>query len=146
MGGGSNYLLGLLETHGVVILCKPSNIVYLRAIANPHVGLGQYAVDNVSGNGRRAVMVAAVFVGFRLAQALFLLGKGGYISKLSGFGLVLKICSLPMFVFWVFRENGRRKKKISESGISEEERPSLCKIAEEEGMSDLENIHFRYCC
>lgn len=89
-------------------------------------------------------MIAVVFVAFHLAQAVCLLGKG-YYWEFSAVPLLLKCCSLFMFVFWAVRENASRKKEISEMGISEEESYSLCRVAEEEGMSDLENIHFRYC-
>lgn len=55
-----------------------------------------------------------------------------------------KILGIAFYGYWVVMQNRKRKKLVEDLGISEEDSDAFNIIAESKGMTDIDNIHFRY--
>ncbi|ODO07714.1 hypothetical protein I350_03288 [Cryptococcus amylolentus CBS 6273] len=107
--------------------------------------------SNVAGNTKRSTASAMSFVAYAVANAcgsqLYKdkdapLYRPGLIGSAICFGLTfVAIFMLRFYYMWV---NAKRDKLAKESGLSEEEMERQGKINGENGMTDLQNPHFRY--
>lgn len=126
---------------------------------NGLLGTASLFPANVSGSLRRAIIVAIICTGYRLGPMFegmrFTLDLLFYDEATIHSGektvLPLFICSGVMILAaafygaWLFCQNKKKSKVIAELGLSEGESMRLNSIAIDSGMTDIENIHYRYC-
>lgn len=111
------------------------------------LGIASLFAANICGSMRRATIVAMICSGYRLGSSF----KEETTLPEETTMLLLYICSGVMILIaasygaWLFHQNKKKRKVIAELGLSEEESMRLNSIAIDTGMTDIENIHYRYC-
>lgn len=123
-----------------------------RTSVNGLLGIASLFAANISGSLRKAIIVAIICTGYRLGPTFWFV----HITLQLFFRHEATV--LPLYIFsgvmilaaalygaWLFYQNKKKRKIIAELGLSEAESMRLNSIATDSGMTDIENIHYRYC-
>lgn len=104
---------------------------------------------NVSGGSRRALLVAVFCTGHEIsrltAEAISQADLTAHVEL--RWGLIecgARLLSIATYVLWLYFQNQKRRKRARTLGLSEKESARIWRRLEAQGLSDIENIHFRY--
>lgn len=121
-------------------------------IADQIAYLAILCTANVKGTVRAPFIIGILITGYnlgtmaRMSKYRLPIYFGSFSHVVSFFITcnTVKVLGLAVYAYWVVTQNRKKKKQVRDLGISEEESDALKIIADSEGMTDIENIHFRY--